>query len=188
MSQPWTHVPHSPAYPRVNEHYVEPSWCSERLFDEEKFVGKIYDPCCGFGRIVVSALQAGYRAYGSDKVDRGWDSTPQDFLKHQSMHDNLVFNPPFDIIEDFVSHAVALARRKVACVFPTARLNAARWLDNMPLTRVWLMTPRPSMPPGHVIQAGGKVGGGKSDYCWLVFDMEAGGPAEMKWLRRDKTS
>jgi len=27
------------------------------------------------------------------------------------------------------------------------RLNAARWLANTPLTRVYLMSPRPSMPP-----------------------------------------
>jgi len=187
MSQPWTHVaPHSPAYPRVDEHYVEPFWCSERLFEEEKFKGAVYDPACGFGRIVISALSAGHKAYGSDKVDRGWDSTPQDFLLHQSRHDNIVSNPPFDILPDFASHAVALARHKVALVFPTARLNAARWLEDLPLSRVWLMTPRPSMPPGHVIMADGPVGGGKSDYCWLVFDVVAGGPVEMKWLRRDK--
>jgi hypothetical protein len=186
MSQPWTHVsPHSPAYPRVDEHYVEPFWVSERLFQEEGFKGRVYDPCCGFGRIVISALQAGHPAYGSDITDRGWDSTLQDFLKHEGRHDNIVTNPPFDRIEEVTSHAVALARHKVAIIMPTARLNAARWLEDLPLSRVWLLTPRPSMPPGHVILADGKIGGGKSDYCWLVFDVVNGGPVEMKWLRRD---
>ena len=47
------------------------------------------------------------------------------------------------------------------------------------------MTPRPSMPPGGVIKAGGKVGGGKSDYCWLVFQIGYAGEPVMKWLRRD---
>lgn len=44
----------------VNEHYVEPAWCSARLFEEEQFRGKIWDPCCGFGTIVKEALKAGH--------------------------------------------------------------------------------------------------------------------------------
>jgi hypothetical protein len=31
----------------------------------------------------------------------------------------------------------------VAIIFPTARLNAARWLQDTPLRRIWLLTPRP---------------------------------------------
>jgi hypothetical protein len=77
---------------------------------------------------------------------------------------------------------------KVAAIFPTARLNAARWLEGHPLRHIWLLTPRPSMPPGHVITAGGKVGGGKTDYCWLVFDHKyAIGEPMVKWLHRDKS-
>jgi hypothetical protein len=186
MSQPWTHVAHSPAYPRVDEHYVEPEWVSMRLFEEEEFTGSVYDPCCGFGRIVISGLKAGIRSYGSDITDRGWDSTNQDFLKHRHRHDNIVTNPPFDIIADIAAHAVACARKKAAVIMPTARLNAAHWLQALPLRRIWLLTPRPSMPPGHVIKSGGKVGGGKSDYCWLVFEKGYVWHPEMKWLRRDK--
>jgi hypothetical protein len=186
MSQPWTHTPYSPAHPRVDEHYVEPFWVSERLFDEEKFTGKVYDPCCGFGRIVISGLQAGIDTYGSDIAYRGWDSTLQDFLKHRARHDNLVFNPPFNMFREFTEHAVRCARHKVAAIMPTARLNAAGWMRRLPLRRIWLLTPRPSMPPGSVITNGGKVGGGKSDYCWIVFEDGYGGLPETNWLHRDK--
>ena len=177
----------------ANEHYVEPEWCSRRLFQEEDFEGGVYDPCCGFGRIVISALQAGLKGYGSDIIDRGWDSTrtPHDFLSSpntgpdREFHDNIVCNPPFNIAADFALHALKLARRKVAMVFPTARLNAAHWLQGAPLVRVWLMTPRPSMPPGHTITAGLKPGGGKMDFCWLVWEKGFVGTPEIKWLRRD---
>ena len=185
MSQPWTHTAGAVAYPRVDEHYVEPLWCSERLFQEEKFTGQVYDPACGFGRIVLSAHKAGHTAYGSDITDRGWDSTTQDFLKHRGMHDNIVSNPPFNILPAFARHAASLARHKVALVMPSARLHAAHWLQALPLARVWLMTPRPSMPPGHHILAGGKVGGGKTDYAWLVFERDYRGTPELKWLHRD---
>ncbi len=70
-------------------------------------------------------------------------------------------------------------------IFPTARLNAAHWLKGTPLARVWLMTPRPSMPPGHTITAGEKPGGGKVDFCWLVWTKGRIGPADLRWLRRD---
>lgn len=168
-----------------DEWYLEPHWCSERLFAEERFQGSIYDPTCGTGRVVIAALKAGLKAYGSDLVDRGWDSTPQDFLKHGSRHDNIVCNPPFDSAPKFAQHALKLARAKVAMIFPTARLNAAHWLKGTPLVRVWLMTPRPSMPPGRVILAGEKPGGGKSDFCWLVWSHGHAGPAELCWLQRD---
>ena len=71
-------------FPReANQHYVEEPWCSKRLFDVEPFEGHIVDPCCGWGQIVIAALEHGYHAAGSDIVDRGWDSTrtPSDFLK-----------------------------------------------------------------------------------------------------------
>ena len=187
MSQPWTHSsPDAKAYERSDdEWYVEPQWCSLRLFQEERFTGNIYDPCCGMGTIVVSALMAGFTAYGSDLKDRGWDSTPQDFFVHHSLHDNIVCNPPFDIVPEFAQHALKRSRYKVAMIFPTARLNAASWLRETPLERVWLLTPRPSMPPGRLVQAGHKPGGGKSDYCWLVWSHDHAGPPRIHWLRRD---
>jgi hypothetical protein len=168
-----------------DEWYIEPEWCSERLFAEERFEGGVYDPTCGTGRVVISALKAGLRGYGSDLVYRGWDSTPQDFLMHRDMHDNIVCNPPFDQAPQFAQRALKLARRKVAMIFPTARLNAAHWLDDTPLARVWLLTPRPSMPPGGVILAGEKPGGGKVDFVWLVWSQGYSGRPEIGWLKRD---
>ena len=172
----------------ANEHYVEPEWCSERLFQEEQFEGNIWDPCCGFGRIVISAKKAGLHASGSDIIDRGWDSslTPYDFLANELVvASNIVCNPPFNIAPEFALQALKLAHSKVAMIFPTARLNAAHWLRETPLARVWLMTPRPSMPPGHTITAGQKPGGGKMDFCWLVWTKGRVGPPDLRWLRRD---
>lgn len=180
----------------ANEHYVEPLWCSQRLFEEEKFEGGILDPCCGFGRIVESARKAGLHAVGSDLIERAPGYMYSlDFLSSDYPHEilmpqvgecrNVVCNPPFNIASQFAECALSWAQGKVAMIFPTARLNAAHWLIGTPLRRVWMMTPRPSMPPGHVITAGGKITGGKMDYCWLVWEARYQGEAEIKWLRRD---
>lgn len=169
-----------------DEWYVEPEWCSERLFAVESFSGDIYDPCCGMGRIPLAAMRAGLRALGSDIVHRGWDTTPQNFFLHHSRHKNIVCNPPFDIAPEFAKHALQVATRKVAIIFPTARLNAAHhWLKRTPLRRILLLTPRPSMPPGSYILAGKKPGGGKVDFCWLIFEHGYDGDVATDWLHRD---
>ena len=175
-------------FPRHSlDHYVEESWCSRRLFEVEPFEGAIVDPACGWGTIVTNALIAGHVAAGFDLVDRGWDSTrtPQDFLTYSDQFDNIVTNPPFGIIKGFITHAVSCSRRNTAAIFPVARLNAARWLQDLPLRKIWLMQPRPAMPPGDYIRAGGKVGGGRVDFCWLVFEHGHTGAPELAWLHRD---
>ena len=172
----------------AQEHYVEPHWCSERLFVEESFSPAVWDPCCGFGRIPDSARKAGLYAVGTDILDRGYRDLAQqlDFLETEKLFaQNIVCNPPFMIAGRFARHALDLGAEKVAMIFPTARLNAAHWLRETPLARVWLMTPRPSMPPGYTITAGQKPGGGKMDFCWLVWARNYTGTADLRWLRRD---
>jgi hypothetical protein len=169
-----------------SDHYVEPAWCSARLFQVERFEGSIVDPACGWGTIVIEAMKAGYSAAGFDLVNRGWDcgGTSSDFLQSTTMFDNIVTNPPFDIGPQFISRAVKHARRKVAAIFPIRRLPAASWLQSLPLSRILLLTPRPSMPSGSYIKAGGKIGGGTQDFCWLCFDHAHEGPPVLGWLFR----
>lgn len=173
-----------------NDWYVEPEWCSLRLFQEERFVGPVYDPACGRGTIVISALKYGHAAAGSDLVDRGWDSTltPHDFLSGIHRHQNIVSNPPFGIAEQFVEHALKLAASKVAMLLPANWVQGdkrSRWLAQTPLRRVWFITPRPSMPPGHVLAAGQKPGNGTTDYAWFIWLHGFDGSPEIRWLRRD---
>jgi hypothetical protein len=174
-------------------HYVEPSWCSERLFAVEKFCGTIWDPACGWGTITTAAIKHGYGVVGSDIVDRrrhrlDGDFSKRDFLncewrpKHEF---SVVTNPPFDHVEAFARKALALGADQIAMIMLVRRLNAAHWLRELPLRRIYLLTPRPSMPPGSWIAAGNKPGGGTQDFCWLVFDSSYHGRSWLDWLRRD---
>jgi len=168
--------------------YVEPRWCSERLFDSEIFIGEVIDPCCGSGNIVKSARARHLPAEGWDTVNRGFPGTVmRDWLQPCDVRPcNVVCNPPFAIARPFAELAVERARHKSAILFPVARLNAAGWLRALPLARVWLLTPRPSMPPGEALLRGEKPAGGKTDFCWLVFDRNvAGHGPTMRWLHRD---
>ena len=112
-----------------------------------------------------------------------------DFLKvthPMSDYDiSVVCNPPFDHVQEFCEHALDLGATKVAMICLVRRLNAAHWLQELPLRRIWLLTPRPSMPPGKWIMAGNKPGGGTQDSCWLVFERGYAGKPEINWLHRD---
>lgn len=170
-----------------HEHYVEPFWPSERLFAVEPFVQEIWDPACGFGRIPDAARAAHHAVRATDIVDRGYRHFhgAEDFLKSDRRCPNVVSNPPFNIFRPFAEHALKITRGKVALIWIVPRLNAAGWLSGTPLARIWLLTPRPSMPPGHVITAGQRPKGDTRDFCWLVFEHGHIGPAQIGWLHRD---
>jgi hypothetical protein len=104
-----------------------------------------------------------------------------------------VTNPPFGravLAEKFIRHAISLKPEKLA-VFVDARFlfgkaRAAGMYDEFPPARVWMITPRPSCPPGAYLKAGNKAGGGTADYCWLVWTPHwkvAATETTLGWLR-----
>lgn len=170
--------------------YVEPEWCSERLFDVEPFEGPVLDPACGMGRIVQAARRAGHSALGTDLIARTDGAAVVNFLTAYPFGnwDNIVCNPPFRIAEKFVRRALELTPRKVAMLLPAAWVQGdkrSRWLETTPLARVLFIAPRPSMPPGAVIAAGEKPGNGTTDFAWFIWLRGYRGAPALGWLRRD---
>lgn len=162
------------AYDRdPDDFYIENQWCSQAFFNVEKFGDTIiFDPFCGTGRILDAARAIGLRTLGSDIVGRGAkkahrititgyrDQVVSPFLKDLSV----VSNPPFDLVDQLLVD-VRECRRKCALFLPLTYLaGKARLLNKAPLARVLICSPRPSCPP-----FGTKAGGGKADYCWMVF-------------------
>lgn len=171
-----------------NDAYVEPGWCSARLFEAEDFVETVWDPACGLGTICGMADAAGLKCWGSDISPCGRNNPhgkSQDFFDFSDPVSNIVSNPPFGLFQRFAERALLLAHRKVALIWLARTLPAARWLRNTPLARVYFLTPRPSMPPASYLLAGKKASGGTLDFCWLVWDKRHVGRAEMLWLHRD---
>jgi hypothetical protein len=156
----------------------------------EPFSGGVLDPACGIGRICAAAYRAGLSATGTDLVLRGAGVRQADFLKWPPGQTvaNIVSNPPFGIAEQFVAHALTVARGKVAMLLPSKWVQGderSRWLETTPLRRVLFLTPRPSMPPGAVILAGNKPGNGRTDYAWFVWQQGYSGQPSIGWIRRE---
>ncbi len=182
--------------------YVDPDWCSARLFDEERFEGQIHDPFCGAGSIIRSAVSKGLQVSGydiahpqeRDMAEHSWHS--MNYLMDGRLHRNIVSNPPFSLCDPrkdksqcCVRHALNHSIGKIAFLIPTSWMNAAgrgAWLETTRLQTVYLLGPRPSMPPGPVIQAGIKPGNGTKDFAWFVWQHGFEGTPQLKWLRRDR--
>lgn len=182
----WARDPH--------DFYIEEEWCDRRLFAMEKFEGDVVDPACGTGRIVRSAIDSGLDARGYDLVKRSaFCLEERDFLDGGVACDNIVSNPPFRHCNAradfrFIRRALEGAARKVALLLPATfdcGDKNSRFLQSTPLRRKLVITPRPSMPPGAVIEAGMKPGGGTTDFAWFVFLRGYDGKPELGWLRRD---
>ena len=159
-----------------HDFYVEPAWCSERLFAVEPFTGLIWDPAAGSGTILRAARAAGLSNFASDIAEHGYGPR-QDFLTAPAPAAvfSVVTNPPFRLARAFVERALTLGAVKTVIIFPTARLNAARWLEQTPLARIWLLTPRPSMPPGDMQSS-------------AVRSLQAAGSISVGWFSRWATA
>jgi predicted RNA methylase len=185
--------------------YVEPEDCTTALLGVERFRGAIWDPCCGRGNIVRAITKAcGPRnmVIATDLVNRGWDADgwgwygERDFLAAPASDvqaDNIIMNPPFGRglkAEAFIRHALAHPTLAKLAVFLDMKFLAsngrARGLyAEHPPSRVYILAPRPSCPPGAYLAAGNRAGGGTADWCWVVWDQTAPPtPTTMHWLLR----
>jgi hypothetical protein len=83
---------------------------------------------------------------------------------------NVVTNPPFNLAEDILAHALGLAERKVCMLLRTAFLEGRRRFETIykstPPSRLIVFSQRLSMyPAGSVVE-----GGGTTSYSWFVWD------------------
>lgn len=187
--------PRDSGYERVRDDwYREPPWLVDALLDVEPFVGGILDPACGGGTIPGRCLARGLLAIGSDIVNRGFGER-QSFFVRSAPVDNIITNPPFNQAQEFVEHALTIARRKVAVVQRLAFLEGQRrkrMFERTPLARIWVSSRRACMPPGAGFSDGQRDQwgalrtqegrGGAIAYAWFVWDKAYSGPPSLGWL------
>jgi hypothetical protein len=82
---------------------------------------------------------------------------------------SIVCNPHFDYIREFCERGLEIATYKVAMIMPRCAAPAARWLGLLPLETIYLLTEAVDAT-WEWIAAGNVPGGGRDDFCWLVFN------------------
>jgi phosphatidylethanolamine-binding protein (PEBP) family uncharacterized protein len=101
----------------------------------------------------------------------------------QSGAENIVTNPPYNCAEGFVASGVKLAKRKFALLLRLAFLEGANraktiFTDNPP-SRVWVFSERITFYPSDAEPKGS----GTTAYAWFVWDKDAPGSTELKWIK-----
>jgi hypothetical protein len=127
--------------------------------------------------------ETGCPVLSSDLYDRGYGEVGLDFLRSTRYAENIVTNPPFNCAEGFVASGVKHARRKFALLLRLAFLegaNRARTIfSERPPSRVWVFSERITFyPTGATVK-----GTGTTAYAWFVWDKDAPGRTELKWLK-----
>lgn len=182
-----------------DEWYKEPSDCTTTLLGVERFTGQIWDPACGSGSVVTACRDAYLQAFGSDIVQRVtpaplWFVGKRDFLVDEPLplKPNIITNPPFfksKGTEAFIRRALSFEATRKLCIFTDVKFlagskRATGLFQEHPPSRVWILVPRPSCPPGTFLEAGNRAGGGTADFCWIVWDRDTPGPTQFGWLNR----
>lgn len=102
-----------------NDFYATPIVAVEKLLNNFKDFDKdipIFDPCVGKGHCLKPFRDRGYIVHGVDLIERQdyFDNSikytgGQDFIKRtESIKDNIVSNPPYNMCKEFVEHGMDL--------------------------------------------------------------------------------
>lgn len=171
---------------------AEDSWYQEgreaidMLLDNEGVYAPVWDPACGEGNIPKACAARGIKAKGSDLVYRGYGKGGVDFLKSDKPFEgSIVSNPPFDLMEPFIHHAIEIGSQKICLIGRLAFLEGQRrkasLFDVTPPARVLVFSKRISMPPGG---RGIEPKGGSIAFAWYVWekDWPTGRRTELMWL------
>lgn len=167
-----------------DDFYPTPPSGTNALLNVETFEGDIWEPACGDGAISKVLTERGHEVRSTDLIDRGYGEAGVDFLLDFSQTaDNIITNPPFKLAEEFVSHALGRARRKVAMLMRLAWLEGEkrrRLFQSTPLARVHVFSRRLSMARGGEQREDGA--GGMIAFAWFVWDHEHTGSPTLNWI------
>jgi hypothetical protein len=163
--------------------FPTPRWATFALIDNEKFDGDIWECACGNGAMSRVLAETGQVVLSSDLYNRGFGEIGADFLASTRTTANIVTNPPYNCAEGFVRNGVKLARKKFALLLRLAFLEGANrarsiFLDTPP-SRVWVFSERITFYQADAE----RKGSGTTAYAWYVWDSDAPGGTELRWLR-----
>lgn len=163
-----------------NDFYTEPPWTVRSLLAAVPFEGTVHDPACGIGTIPTAFYDYPNPVTYSDLIARGFGPV-KDFFADATVHDNIVTNPPYKLSEYFIHYGLKHIRYKFVILARLSFLESQRrfrLFTEKPPAQVIVLSRRPSMPPaGFNIEAKG----GKTAFCWIIWDKTTSGPTILNW-------
>lgn len=155
---------------------------TQALLSVEKFNGDIWEPACGDGAMAKVLESEGYTVIGTDVEPRGYGTTLDFFMSFSLLANNIVTNPPYRLLNDFIERAATLQPEKIALL---TKLNAletierSRILERTKLTRVWVFRARQNIYRNGIVESDN---GGMIAFCWLVWEHGYTGKPMIGWI------
>ena len=156
----------------------------------EEFSGNIWEPCAGTG-VMAEVLRSKYTVLASTLNPNGSSdyrygvAGDVNFLKIKNgFAGDIVTNPPFNIAEDTIRHAISHAPRKLAMLLNIRVLGSRKRKEGLfaehPPKRIWVFCDRPSMYPA---DWDGPRGTTTETFSWWIWEwpFEVQKP-ELGWL------
>ena len=157
----------------------------DALLAVEDFSGKpVWEPACGDGAIAKKFVSAGYDVMATDLHDRGYGDAGLDFLTAGGPWDgHIVTNPPFNIANAFVKHAVGISQGKTCMLLRLAWLESQtrkEFFQTSPLKTVHVFSKR--LPRMHRGDWEGPRTTGTVAFAWFVWERGYTGKPQLNWL------
>ncbi len=163
--------------------FPTPSWATHALVDNEHFEGDIWECACGDGAMAEVLEKTGNKIFSSDLYDRGYGEPGHDFTLTGRKCSNIITNPPYNSAEAFVDSGLQASQKKFALLLRLAFLEgknrAEKIFKERYPARVWVFSERITFYPKGVEAKGG----GTTAYAWFVWDKEASGQTELRWIK-----
>lgn len=156
--------------PRVlHDFYPTPRVAVDQLLKHMEIKGLVWEPASGNGAIsrVLEEVD-GVTVRSSDIQEKAYGEGGIDFLKSNDEVDVIITNPPYALLNQFMEHALRIARHKVAflvnihAVYGVAR--HAFYERHPPSMILALSRGIPFFKEGKWKTSGGVK------HCWVVFD------------------
>lgn len=166
----------------VNDFYPTPPPMTEALLRVESFKGDIWEPACGDGAMAKVFEAHGYSVKGTDIESRGYGVVLDFFMSADLLAPNIVTNPPFKLLNEFIERCAAFQPEKFALL---AKLQAIETIDRTylleqtGLTRVWVFRARQTIWRNGIAAT---KNGGMIAFCWLVWERGYKGAPHLGWV------
>lgn len=175
---------------RQNDCYETPPCAVEALLqvEGEWMPRGVLEPACGPGSICRVLQAHGYHVFAFDLHDYGYAKPDVDFLQTTVEYPAIVTNPPYQLAEKFVRHAVKLAPY-VAMLLRLAFLESVRRtdiLENSGLARVHVFRNR--LPMMHRKDWDGPRSSSAMPFAWFVWERGHQGPATLDRISWEPTA
>lgn len=150
---------------------------------------RVWEPACGDGAMAEVLVEYGCKVVATNLTDRGYGETGRDFLAETKLLAPVIItNPPFNIIDDFVEHALHLKPETLLILARTKFVEGAarhrRILGPTPPSAVYQFIQRVKFYAGDVSEDR-QPGWNTEAFAWFVWRRGWRGDTVLRWLDVD---